>query len=398
MSNYGIKLLKELIKFRTESFSYDKKLEEGKDCADFIKNELESLGFKTSLLSKLEDRPVVVGELDSNAKETCIIVTHYDVVPAGDGWSVEPFSPVVRYGKIFGRGASDDKGGIAAFLHAMKEIQDGKEEMEFNVRFICTGDEELGSHAGLRWIASSSHKNLLEGDVAYILDVSTSCISVGCSTSVTGMIEVNGKQGHAAYPFRCKNAAEHAILLASKLIDFGKREGEHVSSRFKATPNPVNKMIWNRFSVTVLKSGEKPNVIPGRATIKFNWRLIPEEDFDERKKELEKEFEGWKDELGVDASLAFNEPFLGYGVEEDNKYVKRLKDVVADLDASRALCGVEFGATDGSFLHHMAGLPAIGFGPMDEDCNFHGVDEFMRVETMTLVKQVLKRFLAKDFE
>ncbi len=393
MSSYGVKILKELIKFRTESFSYKQRLQDGRECADFIAGELENLGFTTRLLSKLEDRPVVVGELDCSADETCIFITHYDVVPAGRGWSTDPFEPVVRDGKIFGRGASDDKGGVAIFLSAMKDILEGNDSPAFNVRFVCTGDEEIGSKAGLRWLLSE-HRHLLEGNVAYILDVSTSCVSVGCSTTITGIIEVVGKQGHAAYPFNCVNAAEKAVMIASKLMEFGKKEEKRVSSRFKAAPNPVSGMIWNRLSVTVLESGEKPNVIPGKATIKFNWRLIPEENLEEREMELKMEFEKWAVELGIDASLEFHESIPGYGIDESNRYVKKLKNAVEIVDPSRAICGVELGTTDGSAVYHNVGIPAIGFGPMDEDCNFHGADEFIRISTLESVKEVVKMFIS----
>ncbi len=392
MGVFAERLLRELIKFKTVSLNYDKKIEDSHVLVDFLETQLKSLGLRVEIFEKRDDMPIIYASLDNGVNKTVSFITHYDVVPAGDGWNTDPFVPVKKEGKIYGRGASDDKGGIAAFIEAMKELLDKNDNMKINVKFLCFGDEEIGGLCGVKYMLEK-HREIMACDVAYVLDASTSAVGIGCSTSLSGKVVVEGKGGHAAYPFKCKNAAEHAILLGKKLMEFGKIESKHVSKKLKAMPNPISEYIWNRLSVTVINSGEKPNVIPGSAEIKFNWRLIPEENVEMRKGELAEKFEEWKKELDIDAKLSFQDAHLGYAVDENNPFVLKLRKAVEKVCGCVPQACIELGATDGATIFHALKIPTISYGPIDDDCNFHGANEFIRTETLDRVKNVIKAFL-----
>ncbi len=379
------KLLKALIKCKTVSLEANKK-EFSEACNIIVKN-LKDMDFSVKVYD-YNGFKNIFGEKDFNAERTVAFITHYDVVPAGDGWNTDPFEPVKKGDKIFGRGASDDKGGIVVFFSAMQEI----EKSSFNIKFFCLSDEEIGGENGIKKLLQE-HKELFEDvDVFYILDCTTEGVEIGASGSVSGKIVIRSKGGHAAYPFKYVNAVEHGIVLAEKLMEFGKKEKEHVSKRAIALKNPVSKYVWNRFSVTVFQGGTKSNVIPGYTEIKFNWRLIPEENIDERKKELLKEFEEWKKEMSIDAKLEFFSEFPGYLVDESNEYIKKLKESVNSVIGSYE-CVVELASTDGNIIFHELKKPVIGFGPLEQDANIHGPNEFVRLSTLEKVKEVLKNFL-----
>ncbi len=390
--NYAEKLLEQLIKFRTVSYDYSRKIQDSVELVDFLRNELEMLGFRTSIRSKREDIPVLCGDLNLEKEKTMLFVTHYDVVPPGSGWETDPFVPLKRHGRIYGRGASDDKGGIAAFISAVKTIVDHGKDTAFNIRFVCFGDEELGGMYGVDYMLKK-HRSLLTCDAAYILDGSTSAIGVGCSSYVSGRIDVYGKEGHSAYPFKCENALELAIGLLSRLLEFKRNEEKRVSKLFRAIPNPVSRNIWNRFSVTMMHSGEKPNMIPGKAELIFNWRLMPEENVGERMDEFAELFGKWKEELEIKAELIFIDSIPGYAIKGHDPFVKKLSSVVESICNFKPELCVELGTTDGARIFRGLNVPTFAFGPSDEDAGIHSCNEFIRLSTLERVKHVIEKFL-----
>lgn len=143
-----IELLKELIRIPSVSADQSRR-EDARRTAGFIESKLEALGAETKLVeNEIQGlNPLLLGKLgnDSN-KFTIAIYSHYDVQPAlkSDGWETDPFEPTEKDGYIYGRGASDDKGPIAATLAAIEEIME-TEEFPINFRFIYEGEEESGS-------------------------------------------------------------------------------------------------------------------------------------------------------------------------------------------------------------------------------------------------------------
>ncbi len=383
-------LLKNLIRCKTVSASPEK--EEFEKACEIIVKELERVDFEPEILEFTHPFKNIFAVKDFGREKTLAFVTHYDVVPSGDGWKTDPFEPVEKDGKIYGRGASDDKAGIAAFIKAVAEIG----ESCFNLKFFCFADEETGGANGIRKCIEKRKEIFGDVDAFYILDTTTEGVEIGACGNVNGKIVIRGKGGHSAYPFRYENAVEKGILLANKLMEFGKREEKHVSERGVATKNPVSKHVWNRFSVTVFNGGVKSNVIPGYAEIKFNWRLIPEEDPFQRKKELEMEFEEWKKSLGANAEMDFFAIHRGYITDEENEFVLKLKNVFENVKKERAKLVVELAATDGNLIYDTFKKPVMGFGPIDEDANIHGPNEFVRIRTLHLVKEIIKKMLKQN--
>ena len=114
---------------------------------EWIVNKLKAIGMTTALLLPSEGNPVVYGSWDkAPGKPTVLIYAHYDVQPVKESeWDMPPFAPVVKDGKIFGRGASDDKSGVMITIWAVEAMlkKDGK--LPVNVKFLFEGEEEIGS-------------------------------------------------------------------------------------------------------------------------------------------------------------------------------------------------------------------------------------------------------------
>jgi succinyl-diaminopimelate desuccinylase len=198
---------------------------------------------------------------------------HTDVVPPGDesAWSFGAFSGDVKDGYLYGRGAVDMKGGIACSVaavlqylgdHGGKPREDGKG----SISFLITGDEEDLSVNGtiklLQWVAARGEKfdHCVLGEPSNV-EVLGDCIKVGRRGSLHGMLYVDGKQGHVAYPLRAANPVPDIARLIVAISD---EPLDHGSAQFQAS---------NLEFTSVDVGNTAGNVIPGQARAKFNIRF-----------------------------------------------------------------------------------------------------------------------------
>ena len=138
------KLIQKLIQIPSENPPGDESR-----IARFVEKELKKSGLKTKLYEFKKNRTNVVGILDFGAKKSVLLSPHLDTVPAGRNWKYPPFSGKIVSGKVFGRGATDCKGNLAAALEALQSITEDKIKLNCNVIFAATADEETGSSLGL---------------------------------------------------------------------------------------------------------------------------------------------------------------------------------------------------------------------------------------------------------
>jgi len=185
------RFLEELMLFlEIHSVSADKKSEAALTrCAKYVKDLLRKAGCDKTELYSTSGWPLVFGEkiIDTN-KPTVLVYGHYDVQPAAplSLWESEPFNPVIRNGKIFARGASDDKGQIFIQIKAL-EAMIKTDNLPCNVKFIIEGEEETGSQSLLDFLENNSEK--LSADVVLVSD--TAMISLDCpsiETALRGMV------------------------------------------------------------------------------------------------------------------------------------------------------------------------------------------------------------------
>jgi len=357
-------------------------------CAMLIQREAKKLGFKTRVYDAAKEtpdkkpRPSVVVDLDLGADNTILLVTHYDVVPPGVGWKHDPFKLTVERGKAFGRGATDDKGSIVAALAALHYIGT---QSRVNLSVVASPDEEVGGEFGIGYLLDHKY---VDGDGAVILDASPEMVSVGASGVMWGIITVKGKQGHAGYPHKTRNALEAALPFLNDLKEYAKIR-EKVRSRILAPPGSPHKYIWGRFSLTILKAGEKENIIPGECEARFDLRVCPDEDYSAARENLKEYFSKLVARHKIDATLKLpKHRFSNYYTDATHPLVRNFQKA-ASITAKKRLkiCG-ELGGNDGHFFARK-GIPVISFGTNRIECNFHGADEFVYLNDIRLVEKTL---------
>jgi succinyl-diaminopimelate desuccinylase len=187
---------------------------------------------------------------------------HLDVVPPGDGWSGDPFVPEIRGGLLYGRGAVDMKGGIAAFVAACAEVADHKGTLSL----IITGDEEGPATFGTPRLIAWMKARDIRPDMILIGEPTSEArlgdiVKIGRRGSVNMWLRVPGTQGHVAYPHR----ADNPVPKLGRLIDA--LEALHLDDGNESF-QPSNLEL-----TAVGTSSQATNVIPGAASAQLNIRF-----------------------------------------------------------------------------------------------------------------------------
>jgi succinyl-diaminopimelate desuccinylase len=237
---------------------------------DLLQRVLEGMGFTCNRLVFSEDGTPDVdnlyARLGDNRPNFCF-AGHTDVVPTGpvDEWSADPFAADIRDGVLYGRGASDMKGAIAAFAAAVERVL-SKGALDGSISFLITGDEEGPSINGtkkmLGWL--TERKEALD---AWGVGEPTNperlgdMMKIGRRGSMNGFIEVKGVQGHTAYPHLADNPAHRLVDMLTALTSKPLDEG---SDHFQASSLQIS---------TIDIGNTATNVIPANARAVFNIRF-----------------------------------------------------------------------------------------------------------------------------
>jgi len=340
--DYEIDLLSRLVEINTESVpkkGYD-------ECASLIVEEAKNSSLEWEIVDGEKgakdglSRPNVIVTLDSGSDTTLLLESHFDVVPPGTGWKYPPFKLTVENGKAYGRGTADNKAGIAAIMGALRQLR--KEKLDINLKLVAGVDEEIGGRYGVDYVMSDWG---LKGDAALIVDAGPESLFLGASGIIWGKVTVKGKQGHAGYPFKAKNAIEEAMKLLAEFEQYRKLV-EQKESTLNAPPGAPKKFVWGRYSVTMIRAGEKENVIPGTCEFRFDRRLLPEEPIEQAEKELMDFFQKALDETGCEASLELVNRQQGYHTPEDLVFVQTVSENIRKTTGQTLPYAAELGGND----------------------------------------------------
>jgi succinyl-diaminopimelate desuccinylase len=382
--DYEINLLSKLVEINTESVpkkGYDK-------CASLIVEEAENNSLKADIVNGENgakdglSRPNVIVTLDSGSDTTLLLESHFDVVPPGIGWKYPPFKLTVENGKAYGRGTADNKSGIAAIIGALRILSD--ENLDVNLKLIAGVDEEIGGRFGVDYLMSDVG---VEGDAALIVDAGPESLFLGACGIIWGKVTVKGLQGHAGYPFKSKNAINEAMRLIDEFEKYRKLVEEKESILHAPSGSPRD-YIWGRYSVTIIRAGEKENVIPGLCEFSFDRRLLPEEPLEQAEKELIDFFQGALERTGCEASLELVNRQQGYHTSKELVFVQTVSENIRKTMGRTLTYAAELGGNDGSFFAKK-GIPVVCYGTIRADTRYHGIDEFVYLQDMKNTRDLI---------
>ena len=307
---------------------------------------------------------------------------HTDVVPAGneDEWNTVPFEPTIKDGYLYGRGAADMKGGLAAMVTATESFVKDNPNHKGTIAFLITSDEEgVAINGTVKVMDYLKEKNqkidyCLLGEPSST-SVTGDVIKNGRRGSLNGVIIVNGQQGHVAYPHLAKNPIH---LFSQALSDLCAQEWDSGNEYFPATS----------FQVSNIHSGDGvTNVIPGKAKIMFNFRYSTETTKEELMAKVHEILDNHKIDYTIDWSHS-GYPFLtpvGDLVSACVSAVEETKDITPELSTSG-------GTSDGRFIAQ-EGTQIVELGPVN--ATIHQVNESILVEDLEDLSHIYSKVLSK---
>lgn len=304
---------------------------------------------------------------------------HYDVVPAGTRWTVDPFGADVRDGKIFGLGSGDQKAGIASMLGAAQVVQRLGASLNGNLTFSFTPDEETGGQAGVGYLIS---QGLVKADWAVISEPSMPhLLKIGHRGALWLRLTTHGRTAHGSMAFKGINAFEKMTEVAVALKELEKR----IQVRTTAYPTEFEQEKHPMFMLGgVIKGGvNKTNVVPDECTISIDRRVLPEERLEEARAEI----------LATLNELKARDPELDYSVEteiqvegtaiaENEQIVVTLADCHQTVFGQRPRIIISPGYNDLRYFVNKAGIPTVTYGP-GALAKAHTADEFVEIQHLS---------------
>ena len=348
-------------------------------CQQLLAQRLAALGFSIEHLR--------FGEVDNlwarrgSASPLVVFAGHTDVVPAGEltSWSSPPFEPTIRDDRLYGRGAADMKGSIAAMLTATERLLAKQPTLCGSLGWLITSDEEGDAVNGTVRVMQTLHARGEHIDCCIVGEPSSTTkvgdvVRNGRRGSLNGRLRVRGIQGHVAYPETVRNPIHQALPalheLAAKQWDSG-------NSYFPPTT----------FQISNFNAGTgASNVVPGYADLLFNFRFSTESTAASLRSIVEAVLDGHGLEYDIHWTLS-GEPFL----TQDGALLEATARVLQSVQGNRPHFSTSGGTSDGRFIAPY-GTELIELGP----CNatIHKIDEHVGLQELEELSAVYEALLA----
>lgn len=313
---------------------------------------------------------------DNNA-ERLWIVTHLDVVPAGDEsmWTVtKPYEPVLKENRVYGRGAEDNGQSLVASLYALKAVKQLGLKPKRTVALAFVSDEEQGNRLGIQHLI---RKGLFRKDDLIVVPdggcPDGSFIEVAEKSILWFRLKTFGKQTHASLPNRGLNAHRVGMRLALKLDTMLHEQYPLRDERFDVPEST--------FEITKKENNvEAVNVIPGEDTVYFDCRILPIYDVDEVLAKITRVMAAFEKETGAKITLDILQKQVSPKTRDDTSDIAfLLKKAVKESRGIDARVGGLGGGTCAAFFRK-AGFPAVVWSTVDEMA--HQSNEYSKVNNV----------------
>lgn len=374
------------------------------DCAEFLGRRLAGRGFQVEYVradgapgdSDRYPRTNVVARIEGREPGPCVHFNgHIDVVPAGQGWTVDPFEGVVKAGRVYGRGACDMKGGIAASIIAVESILESGIPFPGALEISGTVDEESGGYGGVGHLAKLGYFSRPRVDHVIIpepLNVDRVCI--GHRGVWWAEIETKGRVAHGSMPFLGNCAVRHmgAVLhrIETELIP-------RLAAKRTTMPVVPEGARQSTLNINAIHGGQPEDhgglpspMVPDRCRMVIDRRYLIEEDPEEVRAEIVGILEGLRRERpGFDYELREVLAFLPTLTDADAPVVRAVGAAIETVLGRPAAQVVSPGTYDQKHIARVGHLKdCIAYGPGILDLA-HQPDEYVDIDDMVHSAQVM---------
>ena len=349
-------------------------------CQSIMIERLKKIGF--------EIHPLKFGDVDNfwatrgNSGPIFAFAGHTDVVPAGneDAWNTAPFEPTIKGDYLYGRGAADMKGGLASMVTATENFVQDNPNHNGTIAFLITSDEEGVAINGTVKVMDYLDENDTKIDYCLLGEPSSTSVTGdviknGRRGSLNGVINVNGQQGHVAYPHLAKNPIH---FIAPALNDLCLQEWDSGNEYFPATSFQISNFH---------SGGGVTNVVPGEAKVMFNFRYSTETTKEELMAKVHEILDNHKIDYTLDWHHSGN-PFLtpvGDLVSACVSAIEETKDITPELSTSG-------GTSDGRFIAK-EGTQVVELGPVN--ATIHQINESILVKDLEDLSSIYTKVLTR---
>ncbi len=355
-------------------------------CQELITKRLQAIGFHTeSVVSGPENFQVTnlwaikKGKSGDQGK-VLMFAGHTDVVPTGplEKWDSNPFTPTIRDGMLYGRGAADMKTSLAGFVVATEEFIIQHPDHKGSIAFLITSDEEGPAKDGTVIMCERLLKQGQRLDYCVIgeptsVDRLGDMIKNGRRGSLSGKLKIKGIQAHIAYPHLGKNPIHLTAPAISALVE---TEWDKGNQYFQPTS----------FQISNIHSGTGANnIIPGELTIEFNFRFSTESKPEQLRERVEKILKDAGLDFEIDWHLG-GSPFITGDGELAGALRKAIK-AETQLEAELSTTG---GTSDGRFISKIC-KEVVEFGPLN--ATSHKINECVIIDNVEPLKNIYRKTL-----
>ena len=316
----------------------------------------------------------IKGQTDGPAT---LFESHVDTVPADD-WPERAFEPRAEHGRVYGRGACDDKGSLAAMAVAALSMLDDGDLPPQPVLFLAAGDEELGQ-TGIRHFGRTYNATIARG----VFGEPTSCQPIiqhkGC---VRWDIVVHGRSSHSAHPDKGQNAIHDMMQVIDRIRSLQEEFTAEHNSSFISRPT---------ITVTMIQGGQTRNSLPARCQCSVDLRQVPGMECDE----VSRRVIDAVDALGLETE---HRPFQAFTPALSTALNDPLAEQVlaacrAELDETVNMNSAAY-CSDASWMP--LSRPAVLLGPGNIE-QAHAIDEYVDVDEVIACARIYKRLMLHDW-
>ncbi|HQD47296.1 succinyl-diaminopimelate desuccinylase [Ottowia sp.] len=359
-------------------------------CIDLIAARLAPLGFVCEVIDSgpadfrvrnlWAIRPAALAHQAQDAIKTIVFAGHTDVVPTGplDQWTSDPFTPTERDGKLYGRGASDMKTSIAAFVVAVEQFLTARPDAPLNIALLLTSDEEGPAVDGTVVVCNQLKARGERLDYCIVgeptsVDRTGDMIKNGRRGTLSGRLVVKGIQGHIAYPHLARNPIHQLAPALAQLVAI---EWDRGNAFFPPTS-------WQ---VSNIHGGTGAgNIIPGQVVVDFNFRFCTES----TPESLQSRLEAVLQQHGLDYELKWvlgGLPFL----TTPGSLVDAVQAAIRDVAGIETELSTTGGTSDGRFIAQIC-PQVIELGP--PNASIHKIDEHIALADIAPLTAIYQRVL-----
>ena len=355
-NKYCLNLLTELISIPSESMN------EGK-AADYVGSVLEQIGMEIEFQRITDTSKNVIGKYKKgNGSKKLLLGGHLDTVKPNDKWTYDPYKMQIEGNRIYGLGACDMKGGLAAQITAIKKIIDEKIEIDGEIIFVGLADEERYSFG-----AKEFAKKDIKADFAIFAEPHYNDVIIGGTGKVILNISIEGSSGHAARP----ETGINAINEMSKLI-------VAIDSIYDKQYN--NKEIGSHCILKIENEYEGYSLsIPERCSITMNKQLMYDEDANDIVEFIKEIYH--KEKINGKLEINIGSPYYpAYKVSRDDYNLKMTMESIYETLGLRPVLKYNESVSDANIMVKDLKIPTVLFGPLGQ--NLHKEDEYVDTKSV----------------